>query len=339
MIDELGMATLIKKDIEKSIVLLGEQSFLIDEYTKLIVKKINSDYKDIEYVSIEYLEVDNDFIRDTVECVGFLYEKKFIHIKGVDIVKINLKDLEELAQILNANVDNFILISTNESDEKTKVNSFAKKFNDNFITVNLTRRKQQDVIKMIEKRCQKNNVQIKKNVCEYLINMTTQSLGILVNEVDKLCNYKVSGEILISDIDYLTTKTVEQSIFLLIDFTIKKDLKSAINLYNSLIDSKEQPISILSVLSVGFIDLYRYKLNMKYGGESNFLVENYRYKKTDFRLKKASWNYNKLTQKQLDMIMTNIYETERRIKTQNVNAKIEVEILIINIVKISLGNF
>lgn len=336
MIDEKQLKEYLKKDIENSFIFLGEQSFFINRYSNLILQKFknNSLY---EFVEISFDEVDFNFILDTISFVGFLVTKKFIHIKGVDILKMSSGDILELSKILNENTDNIILVTTIECSDNSKIKAFVKNINDSFIIANFSTQKG-DNIKLVEDRCKKHNVTIKKYAIEHLINMTSKNMDILMNEVDKLCLYKINEEITIDDINILTSKTVEQSVFLLIDFIIKKQLKMAMNLYKFLIDNKEAPISILSALSIGFIDLYRYKLNIQYGGEIEFLIKGYGYKKNDFRLKKASWNYKKLTQKQMDLIIENIFITEKRLKTKNINGEIELQILIIGLIKICWGN-
>ncbi|MGL5973202.1 MAG: DNA polymerase III subunit delta [Oscillospiraceae bacterium] len=337
MLSEKNLNDMLKNDINKNIALIGNQNFLIEKYLKLILVSIKKQKKFFEKIDIDFESTDINYINDVVTSVGFFDSVKLILIKNVDINNMKKSDIEKLGQVLRG-TDNTIILTSKAFEDKKKLEYFNESFGSDFDIFNLVSYKKDDNIKFIKNSFKKSNIEIGTFEAEYIYNNTYSNMNFLVNEIDKLASYKKGGVIKKEDIDVLSCKTVEQNIFLLLDFILKKQIENALNLVTYLIDLGESEISILSALTMGFLDMYRYKLNSENGGDLNFLVSAYGYKKSDFRLKKASWYIDKVTLKQLDNIIKAIYKCEKNMKSKSGNLKIFLEVLILNIFNIYTGN-
>ena len=82
----------------------------------------------------------------------------------------------------------------------------------------------------------------------------------LVRETDKLISYRVQGEITRADVELVTHKSLEASIFDLSKALLGSGGRTrAFQILNDLFTQREEPTRVLSVLSGAFIDLYRAK--------------------------------------------------------------------------------
>ena len=125
------------------------------------------------------------------------------------------------------------------------------------VCVNLAKKTRTDLLRFIADRAKKQGVTIESAQCSHLADRCGDDLGVLANEVDKLCAYKQQGAITRADIDLLATEHIEASIFDLSKRIISGDYAGAYTKLDELFYMREEPTVILAVLSMSFIDLYR----------------------------------------------------------------------------------
>ena len=117
--------------------------------------------------------------------------------------------------------------------------------------------------------------------------LSCSDLNALTNEIQKLCAFAGGGEITGDQIEEIVTKNMETTVFLLSNALVRGDYSKAYTLLDLLISQGEKPITILSVLSGAYIDMYRVRAAIESGKTSRAPAEYGDYKGRDFRLKYA----------------------------------------------------
>lgn len=82
-------------------------------------------------------------------------------------------------------------------------------------------------------------------------------LNALTNEVTKLCAFAGGGEITAEQVEKTVTKNMETTVFLLSNALVRGDYSKAYALLDLLMAQREEPYTILAVLSSAYIDMYR----------------------------------------------------------------------------------
>lgn len=94
-------------------------------------------------------------------------------------------------------------------------------------------------------------------------------MNLLLGELEKLCNYKQSGEIQKADIEAVATKSLEANVFDLSKALVAANCARALMLLQKLLSEKERPEMILGTLISAYVDMYRVKLALVAGEKPN----------------------------------------------------------------------
>ena len=112
-------------------------------------------------------------------------------------------------------------------------------------------------------------------------------LNALTNEMTKLCAFAGGGEITAEQVEKTITKNMETTVFLLSNALVRGDYSKAYALLDLLMAQREEPYTILAVLSSAYIDMYRVRAAIESGKTSMAPTEYGDYRGRDFRLKYA----------------------------------------------------
>lgn len=146
----------------------------------------------------------------------------------------------------------------------------------------------EELSKAIIARAVKNGCSISRENAIYLAKLCTCDTMITANETDKLIAYKSNGEITQEDIDLVSPRQLEATVFKLANAIARRDKKMSLSLLNDLILEKEEPISIIYAISSSIIDIYRTKLGIFKSKTITDISSDFAYKKNlEFRVKNA----------------------------------------------------
>ena len=336
MINEKTLYKDIKNKIDRLYFLHGSEPYLIDKYKNLIVKFFQKQNEDIELIKISFDDLDLSVLNDEINSVGFFSTNKIVCITDVKISKFKKNDKDFFIEILQGvSQGSLVILCAETSSEKTTtLNSFIKSLPQDCVVAKLESRTRSENIDFIVKTAKKNGSAIDKFEAEFLLDLLKSDMFLIENEVLKLSSYKVNEKISVKDIDDLVKKSVEESVFLLLDYIFKKDVKSSIELVQSLIYEGQDPIGISGALVMSLIDVYRYKLMKQSPMDQQEFNSKFSYKPNDFRVKKASWNDKKVNVATLEKILMVLYETDKKMKSSSTDNNIMFECCIINIINI-----
>ena len=180
-------------------------------------------------------------------------------------------------------------LPTLEIDVKksAKWRNFIKKVDAAGCSICYARRSESDLEKFLCREARKRGCTLSRALAGRILRYTGSDLNALTNEIQKLCAFAGGGEITGDQIEEIVTKNMETTVFLLSNALVRGDYSKAYTLLDLLISQGEKPITILSVLSGAYIDMYRVRAAIESGKTSRAPAEYGDYKGRDFRLKYA----------------------------------------------------
>lgn len=165
-----------------------------------------------------------------------------------------------------------------------------------------------------------------KLFCELLDN----NMEIVRNEVEKLCCYTENNEINKEDILNLLPQKADNDIFDMVDFISQRRYERAISIMNELIYKGENLLKILYMIERQFRLLLNIKIELDMGKSCQVISRELAL--NPYICEKMAVQSRKFTKKQVLKAVDLCLSTEERLKSTGVNAKTEMELLIINAV-------
>lgn len=240
--------------MDKLYLIEGLNDVLIEKEIKNILKKINED--DLEIIKYDLEETTIDNVIEDLDTYDMFLHKKVVICRNPIFLNEKVDEtfnLSKLIKYIENPSDNILIIVTNKINNRLKTTSlFLKYFKhikikevslDSFVKENITGYKM-------------DNMTIK-----YFLNKVGKDFLMVQEELEKLKKYKLDEKVITKeDIDLITIKNIEASIFDLIDAIIKKDKVKSYELYNHFITNGTEIFQILILLSNQIRLLYNVKV-------------------------------------------------------------------------------
>ncbi len=272
--------------------LYGDEKMLVKRDLLRMTKKLdNSDFPEFNFNAFPH-PASIDEIADAVEALPFMAEHKCVTVSDLNIESLSSTEqnkLTELVENIPETTHLIFALPTLEIDPKksAKWRNFIKKIDTVGCSVFYARRSESDLSKYICREAEKSGCFLSKSLADKIIRYAGNDLNTLANEISKLCAFVGEGEITNQHVEDIVTKNMETTVFLLSNALVKGDYTKAYSLLDLLMNQGEEPITILSVLSSAYIDMYRVRAAIDSGKTSMGPMEYGDYKGRDFRLKYA----------------------------------------------------
>lgn len=159
------------------------------------------------------------------------------------------------------------------------------------------------------------NAIIEEKALNKLIFFVGNDLWRMSNEIEKLANFKLEGEILSKDVDLLVKANNDLNIFRTIDAIARKDKKEAVRLVREHIQKGESVFYLLSMINFQFRNL----IIVKTSNPSNM---------NPFVFKKSSALAEKFSLEKLKKIYRKIFRLDLSLKTGKIEPDIALDLLI-----------
>ena len=228
-------------------VLYGENDILIDKYIKNIIKENNITDK------IVY-DYDTTSIEDIVtECAyNSLFNDKKLVVVNNSIFLTGKGSLESevfINYIHSVNPNTYLVLKVNSDklDERKKI---VKELKEVSVVKCFSLIGEKDIISYAKSYFESNNKKIDYDALREISLRINSNTKVLDSELNKLLIYKINSDnINLDDVKKVITKYEEEgNIFKLVNAVINKDKASIFNLYKDLIENKEEPQVIISLL-------------------------------------------------------------------------------------------
>lgn len=285
--------------------------------------------------SFNYRKYDGqtlDMIAVHTECdsLPLMAQYKCILIQNPNLEKMGEKDFNILSDIIkDPNPTTVLILYVSAYDLNPSKNARLRKLMDEIakigIVADIKPKTQSELIKLIRQRCSREGCSMDQVAASILIDRCGMDMETLMQETDKLIAYRSQGEITRSDIELVTHKSLDASIYDLSRALLGNGRTRAFQILNDLFTNREEPSKILSFLSSAFIDLYRAKAGHNTGKTPDEIASLYNYGSRKFLVEKAFRDVPKYSMHQLRADLSILINTEIAIKTGRGDDRILIE--------------
>lgn len=326
-----------KKQIDPLYLLFGTEAFLINETKHLLIEHVlDEEEKDFNLSVYDLEETPIEAALEDAETFPFIGEKRLIILqnpifltseKSKGKTEHNLAKLEEyLSQPAPYSI---VVFSApyEKLDERKKITKELKRKASIIEAKKLT---EQELKAWIKERVATNKVEIEEDAIELLLSLSGTNLFMLTSEIDKLALYSGGKRIIDKEIvDRLTSRSLEQTIFSLVDKVVHRNVEAALRIYYDLLKQNEEPIKILSVLSGQFRLIYQVKeLSRRGYGQQQIAAS---LKIHPFRVKLAAGQAGSFSDEDLMRIIKMLADADYQLKTGGMNKEMLIEMILFQI--------
>ena len=154
------------------------------------------------------------------------------------------------------------------------------------------------------------------------------------HEVEKLSAYHAgTGRITKEDIEAMVAPTVDANVFKLGDAVLRRDFTGAMHLIDDLIFLQEEPVSILTILDMCFVDITRAGAARR-GNISESTARKELGYGGSYRYTKAAENSRRVGRRALAKILETLADADARIKQAGADQRTVLEVTVLRIMEI-----
>lgn len=319
---------------ENLYVICGEEKMLVKHYTRLLCEKIaGKEPNDFNFHTFgDDMELEQFNTASMV--VPFVSEYNCVKISDYDIRAIKKDDYEAFMNIIKNIPDTTIVIYTlptllYDAKKAGNIDKLIKYATKNGGVLICEKQGTIQIERTLVKWANENGAELSQINASKIANYCGHDLNLLHNEILKLSSFADGGEITTQMIENMVTKNLEARIFDLVDDIIYKKSDEVFKKLNILFYQREDPIAIVSALSMSFTDMYRVRVASESGEPLSVLKENFAtYKSREWVLKKTAQKISRIPTASLQKCIDELLAVDVIFKSTATNRQIELEKLV-----------
>ncbi len=248
---------------DKLFLIYGEEPYLINKKIDEIIDFSNAVIYDMSTSSMEE-------VREDVMSYSLFSNNKDILCKNCLFLTASTSDKDNitiLEDILKVKLDNRLILSVeSEVDGRKKIVKDLLKLGTSYTFIKL---KEYEITNYIGEEFKRLGYKIDLSTLNYFQKFIGNNLSIISKEIEKMILFKDNKEITKEDINQISSKTLEENIFELVDAVINKKINKALNIYDDFQIINEEEIKLISMLGDQFRLIFQVKTfyNMGYTKE------------------------------------------------------------------------
>lgn len=278
--------------------------------------------------SISKYDLSEGLLDDALEDLntyGLFSDKKIVIINNFDKMDPLFNKPEELLKYVeNSSSLNLLFVVSDKYDDRKKIIKDLKK-KMKFIKIST------DPV-VFTKSCLE-GYKVENGVINLLVNNTLGDVTRLYNECNKLKTYKINDKYISKDdVEELSFKRLGDSTETTFQFSralAEKDKKSALKLYQELLNYKIEPLSIIGLLASQFRIMYQVKSLEEKNMCNDEIASSL--KEKPYRITKTRELTRYYSKKEILDLMIKLEDIDLKIKTTSVDANTLVQLFILNI--------
>ena len=313
------------KDFKELWFVLSKDAFVCNENQHIIeniCRKNGIDDDSFSYFPIN--KIDWQEVNDLV-CTPSFFGERLVVINDGDITALSDDDLAQLTSLITDLYGNRLaVILTYEDDKKIKAKKYEKLFNaaKKAGLFHLVERIDEKYLEeMIVSHAKKQGAELSKDLARKIVDNIGKDVGLLVNEVDKYCARSDYSEITPEIVDSIGVKTVEASVFDMIELICRKKPVKAIEKLNSLFELRTDEISILGAMTSSFVDMHRCKAAQQQRMTHSQVHKDFESKANPYRYQKAMNNASNFSLSALEEILQLLMKADIAMKSTRQDKK------------------
>ena len=319
-----------KGDIPGICLFVGEEEFLRDYATTYLKNKIINDHKfDIHTVQGKN---NTDKLADIINTFPIFNKSKLIIVRDSGLFARELgKEAEELIEnISRPDNGNCIVFHEDKVDIKS---ALYKKIREDGLILDCGTQNDVELAQWAVNVFKKENFSLDVKLAEKFIDMSERKMKSIMNDIHKIIAYKGSNKLITrEDIELMTTRSITDSIFNLLDAISSRNRNNAIYMLDEMIRLKQKEQYILYMISVNFMDMLNaVKLRKKNKSFREIAMETgIRY---DWKVRKLLGYSKRFSEKEIQRIICCCAEADMNIKKGLYKGRLSLEVLISEIVR------
>lgn len=226
--------------MDKLYLIEGNNDILIQ---KEIDKIINNIKEKVDVYKFDLENTNINKIIETLDTYDLFLNKKVVICNALFLEeKMDDLNLDDFIKYINNPSDNILILIAKKVNNRLKITGLINKY---FKKITI---KDLNLVSFVKENI--NGYKMDNQVINYFLSKTSHDYSFIKSELDKLISYKIDDKVILKeDIDLITTKSIEASIFDLIDSIIKKDKVKTYEYYNYFINNGTEVYQILVMLS------------------------------------------------------------------------------------------
>lgn len=314
----------------------GDEKMLVSHYTnKLVEKTAGKAPSEFNFHTFTD-DFDVDEFAVSLQVVPFVSEYNVVVVKDLDFSEFSSTDGDRIIELISSVSGDCIVIVTFPTKSEGKQTAKDKKLKElakkKGAVLELGKLTGAVLQKKLISWASKRNVILSRQNAAMITEYSGTDLNQLKNELEKLCAYVGSGgEITSDDIEKLVTKNLEASVFDLSKAVINHDNTKAFKVLDELFYQREEPLSILAVLSSAYVDMYRARIAIKCGCRAADLAKWFSNYKSEFRLRRIEQDCRRTSTAVLRKSINAIAQTDIAMKSTRADSRIQLELLIVKL--------
>lgn len=318
----------IKTNTFKPVYLLyGSERYLVTQYRSKLKDAILAGDDGMNFNAFEGKGIDWNEVIGIAETLPFFSERRLILFDNTGI----FKSASDFADYLpNMPESTCLIFCETEVDKRSRMYKEVLKLG---YACEMNGPEEKDLRIFIATRLKKDGKNITGNDVDYLLDTVGADMLNISNEIEKLVAYTNGRDVVTrTDIDAVCVQQISGKIFQLTEAIAMRDKRLALSHYNTMVQMREKPLSILFQIIRHFNFLLQTSELLSRGTVNNNALAAAMELKSPFiagKYAKQCRNFTKQTL--LDAVVYGT-ELEAQVKTGQINERIAVEFLLVKLI-------
>ncbi|MDW2886302.1 DNA polymerase III subunit delta [Exiguobacterium artemiae] len=234
--------------------LYGTERHLLEEWEREIVKAALPDGERFDYMKIDLNDQPLDAVLDEAETVPFLSDYRVVIAKPATFLT-GAKDkkthnVERLAEYIVQPADYAVVVLIVEAEKLDERKTIVKRLKDRAVILEAKKPTTEELFRFVMDAVNDKGYRMDRPAIERLIFLTGEMWATLTHELDKLMLY--AGDhptIELEDVNLLVPRTLEDNVFQLTDYLMKRQLEPAIRLIRDLEKQGQEVLALLGLMA------------------------------------------------------------------------------------------
>lgn len=312
--------------------LYGEESYLTSHYAAQIADKAVGDsaLAEFNYQKFDGQSCSIEDIEDAAEALPVMAERKCVSVRDYDVTAGGASAQERLLSLVQEAPDSCVMIFwldgvAADVKKNSKWKAFAAAVDKVGVTAAFPRKTEADITRLLCSGATRRGCSLKPDNARLMIERCGNDLSLLLGELDKLCALADGGEVTRGQIEALGTQNLEASVFDLSKALLQGSYTNAYTIIHKLFSMKEDPVSVLAVLSNAYADLYRAKVALSDGVRAETLADDFGYRGKEFRLRNAARDCARIPLTVLRDSLEALASADKQLKSSRTDKRVVLE--------------
>ena len=323
-------------------VLYGEESYLTEHYVRQLADQVTGgeDMGGFNRVELDGQECGMDAIEDAVTSLPLMAERKCVLVRELDVPAAAYFD-RMLAILADPSPDCVLILWYHgpiETGKNAKWRQFLAAADKAGTCVEFARRSENEIARMLLSGAARRGCILRQDTAALMIEQCGNDLRVLLNELEKLCAVVGEGGTITSElVAQAATRQLSARVYDLSKYMLRGDYRASYTALDRLLAAREEPVTVLAVLSGAYIDLYRAKVAASAGVPADSLAADFGYRGREFVLRNAARDCGRLDMTTLRRCLAVLAEADGRLKGSRVSPRVVLEQTVARLIVLGKG--